>query len=199
MASSKAGKSKLPPNPRQWRAEQNGLAFRERFRVDMDSPLRPFEIARQLNDVTLFRRQDLEGKISAAALAEAYGPSSNSWSAVTLPLNGHGHFIILNDSHAATRQNATLMEEFFHIILKHKPSRIYQCPLTGLMRREYDEGIENAAYWSAAAALVPYASLRSLVRSQVPMIRIAQKFEVSADLVAFRLKVTKQWRTVRRA
>ena len=49
-------------------------------------------------------------------LAEAFGPASRRWLAVTVPIPGDGFVIIMNDTHAPTRQNATLMEEFFHIV-----------------------------------------------------------------------------------
>lgn len=199
MASSKArSKSNLPPNPGQWQPERNGLAFRREFRVDFMVPLRPFGIASALDQVTLLRRADLERMVSADAVAEAYGPSRSRWSAVTVALNGRGHLIILNDSHADTRQNATLMEELFHIRLRHKPTRIVACPLTGLLKREYDRNTEEDAYWSAAAALIPYVSLRAHVNRGDTIDHIARHFEVSNDLVCFRLKVTKLWRLVKR-
>jgi len=100
----------------------------------------------------------------------------------------------MNDTHALTRQHATLMEELFHIRLGHQPSRIGKCPVTGLVKREYDKRSEQEAYWSAAAALVPYAALRTMVENARMIESIAEHFEVSGDLVAFRLKVTKLWR-----
>jgi Zn-dependent peptidase ImmA (M78 family) len=68
------------------------------------------------------------------------------------------------------------------------------CALTGLIRREYDRDTEQAAYWSAAAALVPYGALRAMVHGGRETAVIAQHFEVSDALVAFRLKVTKLWK-----
>ncbi len=127
-------------------------------------------------------------------LAEVFGPARCRWSAVTLPIPGNGYIIIVNDTHAATRQNATLMEEFFHIVLGHKPTRIKRCPMTGLMKREFNRAMEREAYWSAAAALVPYVALRGMVDGHQPTAEIAAHFHVSADLVGFRLKVTRLWR-----
>jgi len=196
MALPKARKrrSSLPPNPAQWQPERNGIAFRQQFHVPPDGPLRPFELWPRIPRLWLLRRQDLEGKASSGDLSQIFVVSRHRWSAVTLPLNGDGHIIIMNDTHALTRQHATLMEELFHIRLGHQPSRIGKCPVTGLVKREYDKRSEQEAYWSAAAALVPYAALRTMVENARMIESIAEHFEVSGDLVAFRLKVTKLWR-----
>jgi len=188
--------SDFPPNPAQWQPERNGLKFRHRFAVPPDVPLQPFEIGKRFPDATLLRRDDLERLVAPEDLAEAFGPARFRWSAVTVPIPGVGNVIILNDTHATTRQNATLMEEFFHIVLRHKPSKIKPCPHTGLMRREFDSSMEEEAYWSAAAALVPYGALRCMVEQGHTISGIATYFEVSVDLVEFRLKVTKLWRKV---
>jgi len=188
--------SSFPPNPAQWQAERNGLAFRRRFRVAVDAPLQPFEIGKHFPGVTLLSKDELEELVASEDRAEAFGPARFLWSAVTVPIPGVGNVIILNHSHAPTRQNATLTEEFFHIFLQHKPTKIKPCPQTGLMRREFDRSMEQEAYWSAAAALVPYGALRNMVDEGLSISDIAIHFEVSLDLVEFRLKVTKLWRKV---
>ena len=195
MGSPKAkSRSNLPPNPAQWQPERNGLAFRGRFDVQSDVPLRPFDIGKQLTDVKLLGRADLERIVAPDDLRVAFGSARHRWSAVTIPIHEDGHIVILNDTHATTRQNATLMEELFHIVLRHKPSRIKPCPITGLMKREFNRAVENEAYWSAAAALVPYAALRRMVDDGHSVRQIADHFQVSVALVQFRLKVTKLWR-----
>jgi hypothetical protein len=195
MATRRArSRSDFPPNPAQWPFERNGRKFRQRFSIPFDQPLRPFEIGGRFSDVTLLSRDDLAAMVEAEDLAEAFGPARHRWSAVTIPIPGNGFVIIMNDTHARTRQNATLMEEYFHIVLGHKPSRIKQCPLTGLMKREFNKKMENEAYWSAAAALVPFTALRDMVDAGLSVGQIAGHFEVSDALVEFRLKVTKQWR-----
>lgn len=162
--------------------------------MDPDEALQPFEVGRQLDEVTLLRRADLVGMVAAEDLAEAFGPARWRWSAVTVPLPGNQFVIIINDTHAITRQHATLMEELFHIVLRHKPSTIRPCPITGLIKREYNKAVENEAYWSAAAALVPYPALRHMVEAGHSTEQIADHFRVSVALVGFRLKITKLWR-----
>jgi IrrE N-terminal-like domain len=195
MGTRKAKKrSDFPPNPAHWQPERNGLAFRRQFDVQTDLLLRPFDIAKHLTDVKLLGRADLERIVAPDDLRVAFGSARHRWSAVTIPMPADGHIVILNYTHATTRQNATLMEELFHIVLRHKPSKIKPCPVTGLMKREFNRTVENEAYWSAAAALVPYAALRQMVDDGHSARQIADHFQVSVALVQFRLKVTKLWR-----
>ena len=167
--------------------------MRKSLNVEVGAPLKPLELLDQLPGLTVLRRRDLMSLVTAGPLAEAFGRSRSRWSAATFAVNGM-HVVVLNDTHAVTRQNATIMEELFHIRLKHEPERLYQCAQTGLIRRQFSRAKEDEAYWSAAAALVPYAPLREMLESGRPRDEIAHHFEVSEDLVAFRMKVTKLWR-----
>jgi len=122
--------------------------------------------------------------------------SRNQWSGFVVPVDGL-HLIVINHTHAVTRQHATLTEELFHIILRHQPTKIRICPITGLLRREYSPAIEREAFCSAAAALVPYGPLKEVLASGGTIESIAEAFGVSVQLVAFRMKVTKLWRRTR--
>lgn len=186
------GNSPFPPNPSQWPAERNGMAFRTRFGRKSGEPLRPFDIS--LPGVTLLATlDDLREFVDEEVLANFFGEHRQKWSGMTIPIDDE-FVIIMNHTHAKTRQSATLMEEYFHILLEHKPSRVGHCPVTGLVKREFDRKLETEAYHSAAAALVPFAALRELVRGGSSGREIAAFYEVSEELVAFRLKTCKLYR-----
>src|SRR3712207_4005434 len=57
--------------------------------------------------------------------------------------------------------------------------------------RDYNEADEEAAYAVGAAALVPYAGLRALMKRGMTSIEIARHFNVSRELVEYRLKVSR--------
>ena len=186
------GNSPFPPNPSQWPAERNGMAFRSRFGRNSETPLRPFEV--NLPSVTLLATlDDLREFVDEEVLTELFGVHRRKWSGMTIPIDDE-YIVIMNQTHAMTRQSATLMEEYFHILLKHKPSRVGLCPVTGLIKREFDRKLETEAYHSAAAALVPFAALREHVEKGRSGRDIAAYFEVSEELVAFRLKTCKLYR-----
>jgi Zn-dependent peptidase ImmA (M78 family) len=181
---------KFPPNPNHWRPERNGHSLRRDFDRPPDLQLDPFEIARRTPGVELLDRPKIEQIIGAVCASELYGRSQRKWSGFVVPVLGR-HLVVINDTHAPTRQVATLTEELFHIRLGHQPSRIYCCPITRLLRREYSREVEHDAYWSAAAALVPYGVLREMIRSGATIESIAEHFCVSVALVQFRLNVTR--------
>jgi Zn-dependent peptidase ImmA (M78 family) len=119
------------------------------------------------------------------------------WSGLAVRLPDDSEVVLYNDAHSFKRVRATLMEEFFHIRLHHPRSSIRI--LSGdTNARSFDGGIEEEAYASGAAALVPYVALRQMVSDGLSVPAIARVFNVSTDLVSYRLKVTKLFRRARR-
>jgi hypothetical protein len=188
----RSGGGNFPPNPTQWPAERNGLAFRSRYGLNPQVALCPFE-RRLANVRVIATRNELAEFVDSRLIDHLLGSARNRWSGMTIPCDGE-FIIVMNPTHARTRQNATLMEEFFHILLKHKPSRVGTCPATGIIRREFDPAMESEAYHSAAAALVPYSALKAMVSDGLKIRDIAEHFEVSNDLTVFRLKTCKLYR-----
>ena len=85
------------------------------------------------------------------------------------------------------------MEEFFHIWLDHKPTRLRMFS-NGESRRDFDRAKESEAYGSGAAALVPYKPLRAMLEGGHSVRAIADHYFVSEQLIEFRIRVSKLWR-----
>jgi hypothetical protein len=187
------GTNRFPPNPTQWESERNGYSLRARFGRALDLPLNPFEIATRFDGVVILTPSRFSEIVGETCAQELFGRSREMWSGFVVPINGQ-HLIVINHTHALTRQNATLTEELFHIALGHKPMKICTCPRTGMLRREYSKEIESEAYCAAAAALLPYSSLCRLLGSGETISAIADSFGASVSLVEFRLKVTRLWK-----
>ncbi len=92
--------------------------------------------------------------------------------------------IIVNDSHSRRRQRATVMEEICHLILGHPPSTIHD------RGRTFNPRIEEEAYAVGAATLLPYRALSEALCRQVTPEAIAVRFDVSRQLVVYRMRVT---------
>lgn len=107
-------------------------------------------------------------------------------------------WVIYNDAHPESRSRVTLMEEFFHIYLGHPGAIIRVLPNSDSPNRTYDAEVERQAYGCAAATLVPYRALKSMVAGGITVPKIAAHFGVSGPLVSFRLKVTKLYSRARR-
>jgi hypothetical protein len=186
----KAGKIEFPPNPTQWDAERNGHSLRAHFGKALHLPLEPFDVANRTPNVRLLVREEVEPIVGSECATSLFGVHRRSWSGFVVPVNG-SHFIVLNSTHAMSRQHATLTEELFHIRLGHTPCRLSPCPVSGLIRREFTRKVETEAYHSAAAALVPYCTLKEMLTSGETVKSIAKFFHVSVELVQFRMNVTR--------
>ena len=184
-------KGLLPGNPKQWSNERNGLRVRDELAIELTERL-PVGVAYS----TLLPAVELRGHGDipcAQVVVESFRSELKStWSAFALSVGDGQIVVVYNDSHSDRRRRATLMEEFFHLRLGHRPSLIRLYGEDG--NRTFDRGVESEAYGSGAAALVPYAGLRQMIDQGLTTGKIATLFGVSIDLVVFRAKVTRLYR-----
>ena len=192
----------LPPGEKWRQIELYAQGFRDFAGVRSDVPLDPFRLASFANllVVSFDQIKGLDSDVREHLLGEA----SEKWSggACSLPLPDGRKIVILNPNHGRMRTNATLMEEVSHVFLGHQPSRLKVVAETKSGRtvsREYRKGDEEAAYATGAAALVPFSALRRFVLEGQTSQQLARHFQVSRELVEYRLKVTRLWRTYRAA
>lgn len=189
--------SDLPPTQKGRHHEIRARGLREfaGLRRD-DQRLNPFKLAYYAKLLVVPLNQ-IDG-LSEETIAHLLGEGKDKWSggaaSRTLP-NGQ-KLIILNPSHGKNRQNATLMEEVCHVFLGHKPSRlaIEKRDKHGkIIARDYNHDIEEEAYATGAAALVPYTSLKRFVQQGKTSREIARHFYVSRALVEYRIKISRLW------
>lgn len=188
----------LPPTQKGRHHEIRALGLRQfaGLRRD-DERLDPFELAR-FAKLFVASYADIEPLLSDETKAHLIGEGKNAWSggAASQTLPDGRRLIILNPTHGKNRQNATLMEEVCHVFLGHKPSRlaIEKRDRSGkIIARDYNHAIEEEAYSTGAAALVPFTSLKRMVSNGRTINEIARHFEVSRALVEYRIKVSRLW------
>lgn len=162
-----------------------------------DERLDPFELARYAN-LLVASFEQIEPFLTDETKAHLLGAGSDKWSggACSQALFDGRKLIVLNPTHGENRQNATLMEEICHVFLGHQPSRLavetvnkHGKPIA----RDYREDDEEAAYSVGAAALVPYSALQTMVSHGKTSREIARHFNVSRELVEYRMKVSRLW------
>jgi len=192
----------LPPGEKWQQFELQALGFRDFAGLRADAPLDPFRLAK-FAKLLVVSFEQIDG-LSAEAREHLLGAASEKWSggACSLPLPDGRRIVILNPNHGRMRTNATLMEEVSHVFLGHQPSRLKVVAETAsgqTISREYRKTDEEAAYGTGAAALVPFSSLRRFVLEGQNSLQIARHFRVSRELVEYRLKVTRLWKTYRTA
>jgi hypothetical protein len=186
-----------PPTQKGRHHEIRALALREfaGLRRD-DQRLDPFKLAKYAK-LLVVPLDDVEG-LSDRTLSHLLGEGKDKWSggAASHTLPDGRKLIILNPTHGRNRHNATLMEEISHVFLGHKPSRLSieaRNKEGKLIARDYNAAIEEEAYGTGAAALVPYSALKRFVFEGRTSAEIARHFNVSRALVEYRIKVSRLW------
>jgi hypothetical protein len=187
----------LPPTQkgRQYELRAQGLRDFAGLRRD-DEPLDPFALADYAKLMVIGFDQIMG--LSEETREHLLGTGSGAWSGGTCsrPLPNGWRLVILNPTHGASRNNATLMEEVCHVFLGHKANRlaiVSENKQGKTVARDYNEEDEEAAYAVGAAALVPFAAVRRLVIKGHTSRQIAQHFNVSRELVEYRIKVSRLW------
>ncbi len=188
----------LPPTQKGRQYEIRALGLREFAGLKRDDePLNPFELARYAKLLVVSFEQ-IEPFLSEETKAHLLGEGRDKWSggACSQTLHDGRKLIVLNPTHGENRQNATLMEEVSHVFLGHKPTRLAIENINKFgkpIARDYREDDEEAAYSVGAAALVPYSALRRLVEQGKTSRDIARHFNVSRELIEYRMKISRLW------
>lgn len=113
----------------------------------------------------------------------------DSWDAVTIK-EGHLIVIVVNPIRPPGRQANTIMHEWAHLELKHKPSRVDEVGNGLLLLSDYPKELEEEADWLAGAMLAPREGLVRLRRCGLNTDQIATHLGVSQDLIGWRLRMT---------
>jgi hypothetical protein len=190
----RGGHGLIPPNPRQWLNEHNGLDLREELGIPLEVALSHEDVYTLLPGVSIWPLTEIP--VAKKYVDHFRGDGRSRWSGFAIELEGQ-HIGIYNDAHPFSRSRATLMEEFFHIRLNHPRSKVHLLSIDGTWRT-HERGVEAEAFGSGAAALVPYKPLKTMVQAGCTVSDIARAFEVSKELVIFRAKVTRLYRFLTR-
>jgi hypothetical protein len=190
----------LPPTQKGRHHEIRAAGLREFAGLRRpEQPLDPFELAKYAK-LLVVPYEQVESLLSESTKRHLIGEGKDMWSggAASQPLPDGRKLIILNPTHGRNRHRATLMEEICHVFLGHKPSRlaIRRRDKQGkIVARDYNHEIEEEAYSTGAAALVPYLGLKKYVEEGKTSAEIARHYGVSRALVEFRIKISRLWDT----
>jgi hypothetical protein len=187
----------LPPTQKGRHHEIRALALREFAGLKFDDEaLNPFALAAYAK-LFVATFEDIEG-LSEDTKKHLLDGGKDLWSggAASAKLPNGSRLIILNPTHGRNRHNATLMEEICHVFLGHKPSRlaISNTNKEGKqIARDFHAEIEEEAYGTGAAALLPFTAIKRMILDGKTVAEIARHFNVSRALVEYRLKISRLW------
>lgn len=167
-------------------AERSAATARVALGLQPNAPIDPRAYAAHLN-VKILELRDLD--LTAKTIAQLTVLDDDSWSAMTLQLNG-AFVIVINPAHAITRQHNDLMHELAHIELRHTPARVEVSETGLLLLSDYSDEQEQEADWLAAALLLPRDGLIRLRSGRSTATEIASHYGVSEALCEWRLRMT---------
>lgn len=167
----------------------------KKFRLDLgllsDDPLDSLRIEVEGVSVTPVGQTDC---LDARTVKMLRKTASSEWSAMSVPLDPENErwVVLLNDSHSVERQRVTILEEYWHILLGHKLTKIAR--IAEAYGRTYDKAEEHDAYYLASATLLPKNAVTKMVGKNFSSLQIAQIFGTSVELVEYRVKRLGLWR-----
>lgn len=113
----------------------------------------------------------------------------DSWSGVTINSERH-KLIIVNPRHPTGRQANTLMHEWSHTQLNHKPNRVDRSDAGLLLLSDYPKELEEEADWLAGCMLLPRDGLLNHCRAGRDAQAVADHYGVSRQLATWRIGAT---------
>jgi Zn-dependent peptidase ImmA (M78 family)/DNA-binding XRE family transcriptional regulator len=134
------------------------------------------------------------GCLDARTMRRLRDEACSEWSAMSVPLNADAGkwVVLLNDCHTLERQRVTLLEEYWHILMGHRLTKVAR--VAEAYGRTYDRTEEHDAYYLASASLLPKGAVQKAVRQGQSSRQIAARFGTSAELVDYRIKRLGLWR-----
>lgn len=132
--------------------------------------------------------------LDARTMRRLRDDACSEWSAMSVPLNvDAGRWVVLlNDCHTLERQRVTILEEYWHILMGHRLTKVAR--IAEAYGRTYDKTEEHDAYYLASATLLPKNAVEAAVRQGKSSAQIAARFGTSSELVDYRIKRLGLWR-----
>lgn len=167
------------------------LRFREDLGLSGDEAIDPLQI-----DVEGVRvvRLTMSDCFDARTMLKLRDEACSEWSAMSVPIDSAAErwVVLLNDCHTVERQRVTLLEEYWHILMGHKLTKVAR--IAESYGRTYDRAEEHDAYYLASATLLPKSAVQAAVANGLPPGQVAATYGTSTELVEYRIKRLGLWR-----
>lgn len=159
-------------------------------RVRPDERLDPWKLAVEFG-LRVLDGHSIINEIRSEERNHLKGVGKNKWSGgvYPVPLEDGTLICMLNPFHSHRRKKVTLMEEISHIHMDHIPSAV-SYDGHGFRVRDYHEAQEKEAFGIGAAALLPWQMFLPALNAGKSIEQLADIFDVSADLIQYRIKIT---------
>jgi Zn-dependent peptidase ImmA (M78 family) len=167
--------------------ERSALATRKELSIEAHAPLPARRLAAHLGAI-LLTPSDLPG-LPTEILHQLTRKDSHGWSAVSFVFDEQVT-IIYNGRNSSGRQSSDIMHELSHIILDHEPSQVILSVDGSIGMRSFDTKQEDEANWLGWTLLLPRPALMHCIHLGFDPAQIAVDYDVSEQLVKYRLGIT---------
>ena len=167
--------------------ERRSVEFRKDLGLAPSAPLSAFNLAKHLG-ITVWSTSEIED-LSEDDLANLNDPGDDSWSALTIQL-GAKHLVIYKNVASQPRINSVVMHEISHIVLGHELSDACVLGDGSLVPRNFSQEQEDEADWLGGTLLLPRPALLEIRRSRLTDAVAQTKFNVSVDMLRWRVRMT---------
>lgn len=171
--------------------EAMAQTFRRDLGLDDERRIDPLNIV--IEDVKVLTIRQIQG-LDARIATRLAGSNSATWSAMSVPVDEEKDkwVIVRNEQLPVVRQRVSLLEEFWHILLGHKLTKMAK--IADAYGRTFDENEEHDAFYLAAATLLPKRVVLKVVKERKDIAQLAQNYGTSSELVEYRIKRLGLWR-----
>jgi hypothetical protein len=187
---SEPGKAQRPTKHFMRQLEMEALEIRRRLKVGPLDQFDPRSFAKQLG-LQLAYPTDLPD-LQPSIRDQLCSLEPTVWSGMGKKLPDGLVLVLLNPNMTVERETVTIMEEFCHVYYGHEPSDLVVYPL-GFAARKYDESVEQEAYWTGAAVLLPAKAVALSVWRGETADDLAVRYSVSPQLAEMRIKTLGLW------
>jgi Zn-dependent peptidase ImmA (M78 family) len=167
--------------------ERTAVATRLELQLEPRAPLGARALAQHLG-VELITPHDLS-ELSESDLRQLMHTDRIGWSAVSFTIDDRTT-VIYNSTNSRGRQSSDIMHEIAHILRQHEPTQIILSDTTPFAMRSFDSKQEDEANWLGWTLLLPRPALEHCADLDLSVDQIAERYEVSEQLVNFRRRMT---------
>jgi Zn-dependent peptidase ImmA (M78 family) len=168
-------------------SERVAQAMRSELALPPEKPL-PVQLLAQHLEIELITPARIEG-LPADVLHQLTVVDPSGWSAASFEKDG-SPIIIFNDKSSRGRQSSDIAHELAHVIRAHDPSQLILAPDGSFGMRSYDPKQEDEANWLGWTILLPRVALLRCADLKLSTEQIAAEYQVSAQLVEYRTRMT---------
>ncbi|HRD68111.1 MAG TPA: ImmA/IrrE family metallo-endopeptidase [Candidatus Competibacter sp.] len=167
--------------------ERRSVEFRKQVGASAIAPLLAGDLARALG-VTVWSTDQVSG-VTREHLDVLNDQADDSWAALTMRV-GSSNLVIYKPVQSVGRRNNAVMHELAHIILGHELARACLLDDGSLVPGNFNQEQEDEADWLAGTLLLPRPALLSIRERHLIDSEACQTYEVSQDMLAWRIRMT---------